>query len=185
MTESQSIIPAERIAQQIVVLRGQKVMLDSDLAALYGVETGKLNRAVKRNPDRFPSDFMFQLTEVEFAECLQYQIGTAKRGGRRNLPHAFTEQGVAMLSSVLHTPRAIQVNVEIMRAFVHLRELLGTDKGLAQRLDELESRYDKQFRVVFEAIRDLMLPAAKPTRKIGFKPPEEAQAAKPKRTSKK
>ena len=172
MSDAQSIVPVERIEQRILVLRGQKVMLDSDLAELYEVETGKLNRAVKRNVDRFPDDFMFQLTDDEFTECLKYQNGISKRGGRRTPPYAFTEQGVAMLSSVLRSPRAIQVNVEIMRAFVRLRELLASHKDLALCLDELESRYDEQFRLVFEAIRELMLPPEKPKRKIGFQLPE-------------
>src|SRR5262249_35728253 len=131
-------------------------MLDRDLGALYGVETKMLNRAVKRNFKRFPSDFMFQLTEDE-ADALRYQIGTSKkgRGGRRYLPYVFTEQGVAMLSSVLNSERAILVNIEIMRAFVKLRQMLASNAELSRRLDELESKYDKQFRVVFDAIRQI------------------------------
>ena len=146
-------------------------MLDSDLAELYGVETKNLNKAVKRNLDRFPADFMFQLTAEE-AEDLRFQIGTSKpagRGGRRYLPNAFTEQGVAMLSSVLRSQRAVQVNIAIMRAFVRLREMLSSHKDLARRLDELERNYDEKFRVVFEAIRQLMAPPPAPKRRrIGF-----------------
>lgn len=165
-------------------------MLDSDLAALYGVETRTLTQAVRRNKARFPEDFAFRLTEGEFTECLRSQSVTsnAGRGGRRYPPLAFTEQGVAMLSSVLHSPRAVQVNVEIMRAFVRLRELLTTHKDLARRLEDLERRiqeHDLQLQDVFEAIHQLLLPPIKPTGKIGFKPPEETQAAKPKRTRKK
>jgi len=158
---------------RILVLRGYRVMLDSDLAALYGVSVKALNQAVKRNPGRFPPDFMFSLTQQE-AALLRSQIVTSNepspgRGGRRTLPFAFTEQGVAMLSSVLKSERAVQVNVEIMRAFVRLRELIGQNRELARRLDELESRYDRQFKVVFDAIRELMTPpAAAPKRRIGF-----------------
>ena len=148
-------------------------MLDADLAALYQIEVKALNQAVKRNPGRFPADFMFSLTQQE-AALLRSQIVTANepspgRGGRRTLPFAFTEQGVAMLSSVLKSERAVQVNVEIMRAFVRMRELVGHNRELARRLDDLESRYDRQFKVVFDAIRELMTPpAAAPRRRIGF-----------------
>jgi len=147
-------------------------MLDADLAQLYGVATKVLIQAVKRNPARFPSDFMFLLTEQEVA-ILRSQIVTSRLvarnwGGRRSAAHAFTEQGVAMLSSVLKSDRAVQVNVEIMRAFVRLRDLIGHNRELAQRLDELESKYDRQFRVVFDAIRELMAPPTSPKRKIGF-----------------
>lgn len=147
-------------------------MIDYDLAELYGVETGALNRAVKRNPDRFPSDFMFQLSEKE-ARDLKCQIGTSKaRGGRRrSLPYAFSEEGVAMLSSVLRSPRAVQVNITIMRAFVRLRKMLLSNADLARKLLALESKYDAQFKVVFDAIRQLMEgppPSQKP--RIGFTP---------------
>lgn len=147
-----------------------KVMLDADLAALYEVEAKVLNQAVKRNIDRFPQDFMFQLTPEE-ASFVRSQIVTLKTGRgqhRKYLPHAFTEQGVAMLSSVLHSPRAIQVNIEIMRAFVRLRQMLQANVDLAKKLAALESKYDAQFRVVFDAIRELMTPPQKPRRKIGF-----------------
>ena len=143
-------------------------MLDADLAALYGVETGALVRAVKRNAYRFPEDFMSQLNPQQF-DNLRCQIGTSSSwGGRRHPPYAFTEQGVAMLSSVLRSKRAAQVNVEIMRAFVRLRRIITENAGLAQRLDELEKKYDRQFAVVFEAIRQLMTPPDRPRKKIGF-----------------
>jgi hypothetical protein len=169
MGKTKSSVPAERIEQAILLIRGKKVMLDVDLAALYEVETGVLNRAVKRNMDRFPEDFMFQLT-LEETERLRCQNGISKtgRGGRRYLPYVFTEQGVAMLSSVLRSPRAIQVNIEIMRAFVRLREILATHKELARKLAVLEKKYDEQFKVVFDAIHALMEPAEKPRKKIGF-----------------
>lgn len=164
------LITSERIEKAIYLIRGEKVMLDRDLALLYGVATKTLNRAVKRNLQRFPLDFMFQLTAEE-AELLRYQIGTsnAGRGGRRYLPYVFTEQGVAMLSSVLNSERAILVNIEIMRAFVKLRQLLASNTELARRLDELESKYDKQFRVVFDAIRQLMSVPVRKRKEIGFR----------------
>jgi hypothetical protein len=148
-----NLIPIEKIEKAIYLIRGEKVMLDRDLASLYGVETGALNRAVKRNLQRFPPDFMFQLTTDE-SDFLRCQIGISKRGpgGRRFLPYVFTEQGVAMLSSVLNSERAVLVNIEIMRAFVKLRLMLASNAELSRRLDELESKYDKQFRVVFVAI---------------------------------
>jgi len=165
-----SVIPVERIEDSIYVIRGEKVMLDSDLASLYGVETKAVNRAAKRNLKRFPSDFMFQLTAEESA-ALRYQIGTSKegRGGRRYRPYAFTEQGVAMLSSVLTSARAVLVNVEIMRAFVKLRGMLASNAGLSQRFDELESKYDRKFKVVFDAIRQLMSPPRPSREQIGFR----------------
>jgi hypothetical protein len=145
-----------------------KVMLDSDLAELYGVETKMLVRAVKRNEDRFPIDFMFQLDNKEF-ENLRFQFGTSSQwGGRRYLPYAFTEQGVAMLSSVLNSGRAVKVNIEIMRTFVKLRQMLASNVELARKLAALEKKYDAQFRVVFDAIRQLMTPTEKAKRKIGF-----------------
>jgi hypothetical protein len=159
MTKRQELlIPAERIERSILLLRGHKVMLDSDLAALYGVETKALLRAVKRNIERFPRDFMFQLNRDEF-DNLRCQFGTSSSwGGRRYAPFAFTEQGVAMLSSVLKSPRAVAVNIDIMRAFVRLRQLLASNAALARRLDELEKKYDAQFKIVFEAVRQLMTP---------------------------
>jgi hypothetical protein len=168
--QARSLIPVDRIERAIFLIRGQKVMLDFDLAALYGVETFNLNKAVKRNIERFPQDFMFQLTKEE-AESLIFQIGISKkkgRGGRRHLPYAFTQEGVAMLSGVLNSERAIKVNVEIMRTFVRLREMLASNKELARRLDELEKKYDKQFKLVFDAIRELMTPPEPKRRPIGF-----------------
>ena len=160
-----------RLERLILILRGQKVMLDFHLSKLYGVPTKSLNLAVRRNLKRFPKDFMFQLSEREFAkikEELRFQIETSNKGGRRYKPYAFTEQGVAMLSSVLHSDRAVQVNIEIMRAFVRLRQLLATHKDLARKLEELERKYDQQFAAVFQAIRDLMIPPTKAKRRIGF-----------------
>jgi len=144
-------------------------MLDADLAVLYGVTTKRLNEQVKRNRNRFPIDFMFSLNEEE-VEALRSHSATSKpkRGGRRYLPFVFTEQGVAMLSSVLNSEKAIEVNILIMRAFVKLREMIATNKNLAKRLDELEKKYDGQFRAVFEAIRQLMTPPVRPRKKIGF-----------------
>lgn len=144
-------------------------MLDSDLAELYEVDTGALNRAAKRNPGRFPPDFMMRLTTEEAAR-LRCQSGISKRGGRRYLPFAFTEQGVAMLSSVLQSERAVLVNVEIMRAFVRLRNMLASNVELARKLALLEQKYDAQFKVVFDAIRELMTPVSAKQRSIGFAP---------------
>jgi hypothetical protein len=167
------MVPVERIERLILLIRGQKVMLDADLAELYGVDTKALNRAFRRNRDRFPEDFVFQLTENEY-EDLRCQIGTSRWGGRRYLPYAFTEQGVAMLSGVLHSRRAIQVNVEIMRTFVRLRRILASNAQLAQKLEALEKKYDAQFKVVFDAIRQLMTPPEPKTRRIGFLVKERA-----------
>lgn len=158
---------AERIQQAILLLRGHKVMLDFDLAGLYGVETKVLNKAVKRNLARFPDDFMFELSEEEFAG-LRFQFGTSRWGGRRYRPYAFTEQGVAMLSSVLRSERAVNVNIEIMRAFVRLRAMLSSHEDLAHKLAALERKYDVQFKAVFDAIRELMTPPRRERRPIGF-----------------
>ena len=168
---SQSSEPlGELIEQQIFLLRSQRVMLSTTLSTLYKVEPRELVQAVKRNAARFPKDFMFQLSEQEF-RILKSQIVISSWGGaRRALPYAFTEQGVAMLSSVLHSRRAIQVNIEIMRAFVRLRRILASHVQLARKLDALEKKYDSQFKVVFEAIRDLMMPPAPNRRAIGFAP---------------
>jgi hypothetical protein len=167
MAKPKSIVPIERIEKLIYLIRGQKVILDGDLAELYGVETGALNRAVKRNIQRFPKDFMFQITDEE-AERLRCQTGISKsgRGGRRYLPYAFTEQGVAMLSSVLNSDRAIQVNILIMRAFTRLRQMLSTHEELRRKIEAMERKYDRQFRVVFEAIKQLIDTNDKPKRKI-------------------
>jgi hypothetical protein len=156
-----------RIEQAILVVRGQRVMLSTDLAALYDVEPGALVQAVKRNMERFPEDFTFQLTPDEY-RILKSQSVISSWGGRRSQPYAFTEQGVAMLSSVLRSKRAVQVNVEIMRAFVRLRRILAENAGLARRLDELEKKYDVQFKVVFDTIRQLMLPPEPKKKRIGF-----------------
>jgi len=165
------IIPIQQIAQAIRWVRGEKVLLDFDLAALYGVTTGALNRAVKRNKERFPADFMFQLTAEE-TKSLIFQFGISKgRGGRRHFPYAFTEQGVAMLSSVLNSARAVKVNIAIMRAFVELRQTLETNRDLALKFSELESRvakHDQEIAAIIEAIRQLMAPAEKPRRETGF-----------------
>ena len=165
-----SLVPVERIERVILVIRGHKVMLDADLALLYDVEAKVLNQAVKRNVERFPADFMFQLS-VEEADFLRSQNVTLKLGRgqhRKYLPYAFTEQGVAMLSSVLRSGRAVLVNIEIMRAFVRLRQMLQTNADLARKLAVLEKKYDAQFRTVFDAIRDLMTPPQRPKRRIGF-----------------
>ena len=164
-------IAIERITQSILFLRGQKVILDRDLAVLYGVTTGNLNKAVHRNRNRFPLDFMFQLTAEE-AECLIFQVGISKRrGGRRHMPYAFTEQGVAMLSSVLRSDRAVKVNIAIMRAFVKLRETLETNRELARKFSDLEKRvgkHDDEIAAIINAIRQLMASPEKPRREIGF-----------------
>ncbi len=158
-------ISIEAIATKILEIRGKKVMLDEDLARLYGVETKYLIRQVKRNSERFPQDFMFRLAKNEFLRC---QNVTSKRGGRRYLPYVFTEQGVAMLSSVLNSTRAIFVNIQIMRAFVSLRRIAFTYAGLKRKIEGMERRYDKQFAVVFEAIKKLIEPPAKTKKRIGF-----------------
>ena len=176
---NKEIILIERIGHLIFVFREQKVMLDSDLADLYGVSTGHLNRAVKRNAGRFPPDFMFQLSteEVHFLKC-QFGISKPGRGGRRrSTPFAFTEQGIAMLSSVLNSERAIKVNIAIMRAFVKLRETLETNSELARKFSELEKRvgkHDEKIDAILEAIRQLMAPPKKPRREIGFHVREKA-----------
>ena len=170
------VIPIERIARAILVIRREKVMLDSDLAALYGVTTGNLNKAVKRNAERFPTDFMFQLDAEEVAN-LKFQFGISSWGGRRRLPYAFTEQGVAMLSSILNSERAVKVNIAIMRAFVQLRETLETNRELARKFSELEQRvgkHDDEIAAILEAIRQLMAPPEKARREIGFHVREKA-----------
>jgi ORF6N domain len=174
---SKEIIPIERVVQSIRWVRGQKVLLDSDLSILYGVTTGNLNKAVKRNSDRFPTDFMFQLKPEEHAK-LKFQFGISSWGGRRrSAPYAFTEQGVAMLSSVLSSQRAVKVNIAIMRAFVRLRRTLDTNRELAQKFSELERRvgkHDSEIVGILEAIRQLMAPPEKPRREIGFHVRERA-----------
>ena len=173
MDRKRALPPTKRIERSIYLIRGQKVMLDYELADLYGVPTKALKQAVRRNLDRFPSDFMFELTKGEFAD-LRSQIVTSsfpEWGGPRYAPMAFTEQGVAMLSSILRSKRAVLVNIEIMRAFVRVREILGAHRELASKLKELENRiqdHDEQIQTIFEAIRQLMTPPEKPKRKIGF-----------------
>jgi phage regulator Rha-like protein len=169
---SKSLLPLELIEKRIYLIRNQKVMMDTHLAELYGVETKNLNKAVSRNLERFPDDFMFQISKEEW-DSLKFQFGTSKkgRGGRRYLPYAFTEQGVAMLSSVLKSKRAVQVNIQIMRAFVKLREILSTHKELAQKLKELELKidsHDQQIQSIFEAIIQLITTPNPPKRKMGF-----------------
>jgi len=167
---NKAIVPIDQIEKKIYIIRGKKIMFDSDLAELYGVEIKVLIQAVKRNIERFPEDFIFQLIKKEY-DSLRSQFVTLNTGRgkhRKYLPYAFTEQGVAMLSSVLHSKRAIQVNIQIMRAFVKLREILASHKDLARKLEELEKKYDAQFKIVFDAIRKLMSPPIEPKRKIGY-----------------
>lgn len=172
---SEPIIPSERIEKAILLIRGRKVMLDRDLAELYGVQTKVLNQAVKRHVNRFPPDFMFQLTRQEVANLKsQFVTSNSNWGGRRTPPYAFTEQGVAMLSSVLNSDRAVEVNISIMRAFVRLRDMLASHADLARKLEELEAKVDEQFRIVFDAIRQLMIYEEEPHRKIGFGEVQEA-----------
>ena len=173
-SKDRSLIPLGRIERSILMIRGQKVMLDRDLAQLYGVETRALNQAVRRNIGRFPEDFMFRLTREEIMRISQFVISSGHPGVEtlkfsKNVM-AFTEHGVAMLSSVLNSPRAVQVNIQIMRTFAKLREIISLNKDLARRLDELENKYDAQFKVVFDAIRQLMAPQEpqRPKRRIGF-----------------
>lgn len=173
MAKSQELIPLTKIERRIYLIRDHKVMLDEDLAGLYGVTTKRLNEAVKRNLKRFPRDFMFQLTAKE-QEHLRSQIATSKgRGGRRYLQHAFTENGVAMLSSVLNSDRAIQVNIAIMRTFARMREMMISHKDLARRIEDMERKYDGQFRAVFDALRHLMQPPEPKKRPIGYIHDEE------------
>jgi len=162
------IIPVDKIQQFIYLIRGQSVMLSMHLAELYGVETRALNQAVKRNNARFPNDFAFRLTNVEAEWLVSQNVIPHRKYLGGSLPYAFTEQGVAMLSSILNSPRAILVNIGIMRAFVRLRLLLATHADLARKLEKMEKKYDAQFKVVFDAIRELMSPLEKPKRRIGF-----------------
>ena len=165
------IIPVERIEKNIFIIRGQKVMLSNNLAELYGVETRVLIQAVKRNINRFPKDFMFQLSEIEFENLKSQFVISSWGGARRSRPYAFTEQGVSMISSVLKSQRAVQVNIQIMRTFVKLREILSTHKELAQKLKELELKvdaHDGKIQAIFKAINQLIAPPAKPKKKIGF-----------------
>ncbi len=167
MPTSKILVPVERIEKSILLIRGHKVMLDFDLAELYEVTTGNLNLAVRRNKNRFPEDFMFQLSAEETKSLLLQTARAKGRGGRQTPPYAFTEQGVAMLSSVLRSERAVQVNVQIMRAFVRMRQLLASHKGLMEKILTMEKKYDKQFKIVFEAIYQLMKEEEKPKHQIG------------------
>ncbi len=162
-----SMIPIERIKQCIYLIRGHKVLLDRDLAQLYGVETKLLNRAVSRNIDRFPEDFMFKLNRKEF-ENLRFHFGTSSWGGRRYPPRAFTEQGVAMLSSVLRSKQAIEVNIAIMRTFVKLREILAGNVALRRKIEAMERRYDEQFTLVFNVLSEMVMPTPKSKSQIGY-----------------
>ena len=161
----------ERITQTILFVRGEKVLLDEDLAVLYGVQTKALVQAVKRNLERFPDDFMFQLSQEEWENLRSQSVTSSLEGygGRRYAPYAFTQEGVAMLSSVLRSDQAVQVNIEIMRAFVRLREILSTNHELAKKLENLERKYDSQFKAVFDAIRQLMAPPVPKKKPIGFR----------------
>ena len=166
-----TLIPAERIESKILLMRRQKVMLDKNLAKLYGVKATRLREQVKRNKKRFPEDFMFQLTSEEVDTLVSQNAIPSKKHLGGYLPYAFTEQGVAMLSSVLHSERAVQVNIAIMRAFVKLRQILSTHKELAHKLERLDrkiEKHDEEIRTIFEAIRQLMAPPEKPKRRIGF-----------------
>jgi len=173
MTE---LVPVELIASKIYLIRGIKVMLDKDLAELYGVETKRLKEQVRRNIERFPQDFMFELTKDEY-QALRSQIATLKRGQHsKYAPFAFTEHGVLMLSSVLNSERAIQVNIQIMRTFTKLREMLSTHKDLKRKIESMEKKYDEQFQIVFEAIKQLLTEEDKPKKKIGFTVKEKQKA---------
>lgn len=170
MKKDINIIPVEYIQKRIYVIRGQRVMLDRDLAEIYGVSTKRLNEQVKRNKDRFPEDFMFQLTQEEFNN-LRSQIATSKRGGRRYRPYVFTEHGAVMLASVLNTPKAVQMSIFVVRAFVKLREMVLMHKELAEKLQELEKKvvkHDKEIKLLFEAIKQLMFTPKKSVKRIGF-----------------
>jgi len=161
-------IPVERVEQAILVNRGEKVILDSDLAGLYGIDTRSLIQALKRNSRRFPADFVFQLTKSEF-EALRSQIVISKgRGGRRSLPYAFTEHGAIMAANVLNSERAVEASVQVVRAFVRLRQMLVSNEELARKVEELERTYDAQFKVVFDALRALMKPPEPKRNQIGF-----------------
>ncbi|MBI4777343.1 ORF6N domain-containing protein [Candidatus Desantisbacteria bacterium] len=166
------LILQEAIEKKIYLIRGQKVMLDSDLAKIYGVTTTRLNQQVNRNQDRFPEDFRFQLTKEEFESLiLQFETSKKRRGGRRKLPYVFTEHGAIMLASVLNSVIAVRASIQVVRAFVHLREILSTHKELVHKLNELErktEKHDTQIQAIFEAIRQLMAPSEKPKQNIGF-----------------
>ena len=164
-----SVVPVEAIERKILLIRGRKVMLDSDLAKLYGVPTFRFNEQVRRNLKRFPEDFMFQLTKDEHRSLIsQFAISKIGRGGRRFLPYVFTEHGALMAANVLKSEKAIEASIYVVRAFAKLREMIASHKDLARRLAELEKKYDAQFKVVFDAIRQLMEPFPSKPRRIGF-----------------
>lgn len=171
MTKSLATRPIDEVERTIIFIRGEKVILDSDLARLYEVSTARLNQQVNRNLERFPGDFMFRLTADEFA-ALILQNATSKkgRGGRRKLPYAFTEHGALMAANVLNSPRAVQASVKVVRVFIQLRQMLASNTDLARKLNELENKYDRQFKIVFDAIRQLMSPAPLRSKPIGFRP---------------
>ena len=170
MPKSKASVPIEGITRAILILRGQRVLLDAELASLYGVTTKALNQAVKRNAERFPEDFMFRLTQAETETLNRSQIvtGSQKHRDPRFPPYAFTEHGALMLANVLNSERAAQTSVQVVRVFVRLRQMLSSNAELARKLESLEKKYDAQFKVVFDAIRQLMSPPARPKREIGF-----------------
>jgi hypothetical protein len=175
MKDNQSIIPVERIERSILLIRGEKVMLDADLAVLYGVTTKRLNEQVKRNRNRFPEDFMFQLNEKEKTEVVANCDHLKKLKFSPNLPYAFTEHGTIMLATVLNSPIAVHASIQVVRAFVRLRKMIASNKELARKIEELEKKYDAQFKVVFEAIRELMIPPEPKRRCIGFRREKESK----------
>jgi hypothetical protein len=171
MSKSLTTVPIEQVEQTILLIRGEKVILDADLAVLYGVSTTRLNEQVKRNADRFPKDFAFRLTKGEFDNLIsQSATSSSKHGGRRKLPLVFTEHGAIMAANVLNSERAIQASVAVVRAFVRLRQILASNAELARKLEDLERKYDRQFKVVFDAIRQLMTPPEPKRKQIGFHP---------------
>jgi hypothetical protein len=171
--DKKSVIAVERIERSILLIRGEKVMLDADMAALYGVTTKRLNEQVKRNRNRFPEDFMFQLTEKEKAEVVANCDHLKRLKFSPNLPYVFTEHGAIMLATVLNSPIAVHASIQVVRAFVRLRKMIASNKDLARKIEELEKKYDAQFKVVFEAIRELMQPPETKKRKIGFRREKE------------
>jgi hypothetical protein len=180
MGQSANLIPLERIEGSILLIRGEKVMLDSDLAELYGVDTKRLNEQVRRKPGRFPRDFMFRLTPSEYANLRSQFATSSLHGGRRSLPYAFTEHGALMLANILNSKQAVQTSVQVVRAFVRLRQMLVSNAELSRKLDAMEKKYDSQFKVVFDAIRQLMSPADTRRREIGFhvKPDDDKPKSK-------
>ena len=169
MSKSLVKIPLERVEKAILLIRGEKVVIDSDLATLYGVSTARLNQQVQRNIDRFPGDFMFRLTQAEFHSLMLQKATSKARGGRRKLPYAFTEHGALMAANVLSSKRAVEASVQVVRVFVKLRQMLASNAELALKLEELERKYDHQFKIVFDAIRQLMTPPPTKIKPIGFR----------------